>query len=564
MLIVAIVIAVASVLIAYGRLRANSVHRFKDELTPFLPPENYLGWRLPEKRTVILDSTQLTTRPSSANGDANHASTIPPIEFSSHAHDFDPGTINWIGAISFSAAAIDGMVQVAPLIVQFDKINVGALEHAFGKTIDLILKTDSLGFHFEHLSVAAEHGQEAWLGAIAAHLVKHMVHSTFENAATLKASVADMSHHAGVSAAEAHHGLAEGVLHGASAGEHIGFFADAHFPVVTVLFSGYREFKLLTDDKTTFLRAATHVAVDGAAVAGGGLLGAKAGAIAGSFFAPGIGTIIGGIVGGIGGSVAGKFGATAARFAPFEHAKSTYLSTADQAKKDIDSLIQRSQRETKRMQENGSRDFEQGRAALIQHARERLSAEVARCQSRVYALTEAFPERLDQLARQLDFERSAILENIPASRFAFLWPKRSDVMRTLVNQWFRRASDLIAAEITLYQALPKQSTSGRATEIRRFLAAYHFQLDQLDTDIRQVLDTIDHSRDQAKVIEAETLTKVESLRQRLIHQFTASIAKMTESIARETERRKTEIQQLWASLKVEADAVGISLPSEAG
>jgi len=565
MLAVAILMAVASVAIVYGYLRSQSVRKIQGDLIQILPPENCLSWRIPEKPTVISDSTQLALRETGGKGDANDATNAPPIVFPNHSpNGFDPGTIDWMATLSLSAAAFDGLVQIAPLIVEFDEINLGALKHGVEKTIDLISKAESFDVHFGHLMVAAEHGHEAWLGAVGAYLAKHMAVSGMDHAVSAKAAMADMTQHAGLSAAEAHNGVAEGVLHGASSSEHVGFLADAHFPVITVLFSSYREFQLLADDKTTFLRAAKNVAVDGAAVAGGGLLGAKAGAAAGTLFAPVIGTIVGGILGGIVGSVAGKFGATSVRFSRFESAKSAYLATADKAKQDVNSLIQRSQADAKQMHRQGSKEFEEGRAVLIQEAHLRLSAEVARYQSRVHELTEAFPQRLGQLARQLEDERRSILETIPETMCAFLWPTRSDVMRGMVNDWFHRAADLLADEISRYRDLPDRSTNGRAAEIKRFLKAYRFQLDQLDVDIREVVDAFDKSKVRAKEIESFVLTQVESLRQRLINQFTVGIARMTDNIARETEKRKEEIQQLWGALKIEADAVGISLMPEHG
>lgn len=506
---------------------------------------------------------QPSSKPNGREGDAVDAQSARRIDLPDYSPNrFDAGTMDWMAILGLSAAAMDGLVQVAPLIVQFEKFDLETFKLGVEKTIDLISMLESFNVQLGHLMIAAEYGHEAWLGALGAFLAKHMAISSMEHAVAAKAAMADIAQHTGVSAAEAHGGVAEGVLHGASGGEHAGLLADAHFPMITVLFSSYREFKLLADEKTTVLRAVKNVAVDGATVAGGGFLMAKAGAAVGTFLAPGVGTIFGGIIGGIIGSVGGKVGATKIRFSRFENAKSGYLSTAEQTKHDIDSLIERSQTAAKQLQKDGAKEFEEGRAALIQEARARLSAEVARCQSRIDGLTDAFPQRLGQLARQLEDERRLILESVPKTRLAFLWPGRSDVMRRMVNKWFQRAADLVAAEIGIYRDLADQTMNGRVAEIKRFVAAYRFQLDQLDADVRDVVDTFDKSKIQATEIEASAITQVESLRQRLIGKFTVGVARMTENTARETEKKKAEIRQKWDALKIEADGVGISLTPE--
>lgn len=78
-----------------------------------------------------------------------------------------------------------------------------------------------------------------------------------------------------------------------------------HVPVVTIALSSFREFQLLTDDKTDYVTSLKHIALDAVGTGGGAVVGAKAGAIAGSFFGP-IGTVVGGIIGGIGGAIGGR------------------------------------------------------------------------------------------------------------------------------------------------------------------------------------------------------------------------------------------------------------------
>jgi uncharacterized protein YcfJ len=97
-----------------------------------------------------------------------------------------------------------------------------------------------------------------------------------------------------------------------------------HLPWITMGISAFREGKLLLDGSTEFGRAIKNVAVDTAAVGGGGAIGAKAGAAIGTVFAPGIGTLIGAAIGGISGAIFGRKVANSVKRAPLEAAKFTY------------------------------------------------------------------------------------------------------------------------------------------------------------------------------------------------------------------------------------------------
>lgn len=97
-----------------------------------------------------------------------------------------------------------------------------------------------------------------------------------------------------------------------------------HIPVMTVLFSGWREFNLLMNDKTDMLTSAANLGLDVAGTGGGGLVGAKAGAAIGTMIFPGIGTGVGALLGGIGGAVGGRFLTNKIKRAPFERALNNY------------------------------------------------------------------------------------------------------------------------------------------------------------------------------------------------------------------------------------------------
>lgn len=83
------------------------------------------------------------------------------------------------------------------------------------------------------------------------------------------------------------------------------FDITGHVPVVTIALSSFREFKLLSSDKTNFISSLKNISLDAAGAGVGATAGAKGGAVAGGLFGP-IGAIIGGIIGAIIGAMGGR------------------------------------------------------------------------------------------------------------------------------------------------------------------------------------------------------------------------------------------------------------------
>ncbi|HET9954642.1 MAG TPA: hypothetical protein VFQ61_09060 [Polyangiaceae bacterium] len=96
-----------------------------------------------------------------------------------------------------------------------------------------------------------------------------------------------------------------------------------HFPWITAALSGVREARLLVKGHTDLARAAKNVAVDTAAVGGGGAVGMKVGALVGAALGP-VGAVVGGIAGGLLGAIGGRSAANTVKRAPFEAARTEY------------------------------------------------------------------------------------------------------------------------------------------------------------------------------------------------------------------------------------------------
>ena len=109
-----------------------------------------------------------------------------------------------------------------------------------------------------------------------------------------------------------------------------------HVPVITIALSSFREFQLLSDDKTDYITSLKNIALDAAGAGGGAIVGAKAGAVAGGFFGP-IGAIVGGILGGIGGAIGGRAVTNSIKTQPLKNAIAEYESKYSQMKSETES-----------------------------------------------------------------------------------------------------------------------------------------------------------------------------------------------------------------------------------
>ncbi|MGC8668373.1 MAG: glycine zipper domain-containing protein [Chthonomonadales bacterium] len=97
-----------------------------------------------------------------------------------------------------------------------------------------------------------------------------------------------------------------------------------HVPWITLGLSGWREGKLLLNQKTDFERALRNIGLDAAGTGIGGATGAKVGGVVGTFLAPGVGTLVGAVVGGIAGALGGRHVTNQVKYAPLRAAQEAY------------------------------------------------------------------------------------------------------------------------------------------------------------------------------------------------------------------------------------------------
>ena len=114
------------------------------------------------------------------------------------------------------------------------------------------------------------------------------------------------------------------------------FDLSGHIPVMTIAMSSFREFQLLTQNKTDAISSLKNIGLDAAGSGVGALAGAKAGAIAGSLFGGPIGAALGGLIGGIGGAMGGRMISNEVKQAPLKNAISNYQSNYERMNRETE------------------------------------------------------------------------------------------------------------------------------------------------------------------------------------------------------------------------------------
>lgn len=133
-----------------------------------------------------------------------------------------------------------------------------------------------------------------------------------------------------------------------------------HVPVVTIALSSFREFQLLSDDKTDYITSLKNIALDAVGAGGGAIVGAKGGALAGSFFGP-IGTIVGGILGGIGGAIGGRAITNNIKTQPLKNAIAEYESQYSLMKSETEEKSRETARNIKSYAEDKRDEFRESK-----------------------------------------------------------------------------------------------------------------------------------------------------------------------------------------------------------
>lgn len=339
-------------------------------------------------------------------------------------------------------------------------------------------------------------------------------------------------------------------------GVHDGFHPEFHFPLLTTILSCFREFGLLQDQKIDIERALKHVAVDAASVGLGGFAGAKVGTTIGCILGP-IGAALGGLFGSVAGAVGGKALANAVRYRAFNRAKDACISILKRARVELNEHFLSSQREIRALQVHYERRFCHLREALLRRFTDQLSGLRAQHETALRILVSLFPVRLRELEERLLAEERDVLMQYPRSRFGFLFPAKSDLARSVVRAWFRRARSLVRSERNAFLRGARRPVEEQFADIRRFLETYEVALDSLARDIEAVVQVHKQSEARSRSLADHTLTALRAARESLIREFHPHAEAIVRRVLDTAAHWRREIRKRKRKLLREAAAVGL-------
>jgi hypothetical protein len=292
-----------------------------------------------------------------------------------------------------------------------------------------------------------------------------------------------------------------------------------HFPIITLAFAGYREVKLLIQERTTLSKAAKHVGLDVAGVGAGAFGGAKAGAIAGAFLGP-IGAAIGGLIGAVAGGAGGKMLATGIRHSPFNEAKAAYEQIVDSAQIAIDVSVNESRDKLRLLQRDYEAEFSKTRELIICRTNSAIRSYAIAYESEFKSFAESFESYLDRLEENLDEQRLLLLETILGSGVRrSLYPTDNDYLRSAIRHWFRKAKRTISDERQRFQSIEPRTLDTLRREIERFLNSYVFELESLDAEISRLVRSFSEAQKAAQTVADGAAEELRRERHGLISKF---------------------------------------------
>jgi hypothetical protein len=553
LLIVSLVALLGALLFALAR--QLQVRKLEQDLRDKLPPSNRLSWRSGSKHSLQAWVEINTDSPPvpEACGTMNTSFDLRNTPAATKEY--------WIAKVSVVASGTDGLIEALPDFAKFSHLDTETIHRISEQVIDFVAGFDSFGvFIGQNLILAAEHGQDAWLISITVFLAKQLVGIAIDNGPMLHGIIQPVTHELASLLSKMPHlnldVLHEALLHG-------GLIAGAHLPIFTVLFSSYRELRLLLDDKTSPYRVLINIAVDAGTVSIGAIVGTKLGVIAATKGGALIGLTVGPIGAGAGAvtgaiiaAILAKVGASKIRTARFEAALKEYLEAVPEANAEVQRRIDLAKADLDHLKQECDRAFQKDRERILSRLQEDLEEAKTQYNTSVESMAIAFPSRLDELLAGLRMERLVVGRQLRPTRLSKLWPTKTDIMRTLVDDWFQTAETFVRSELDAYSRMSKEPLKERLTKIQGFLSEYSFTLHSLEADVRQVVK----SGQRADVLRDTSVQELELSRRVLVSQFTNELAKATCAITRLSDDMKTKVDHLFSKLKAEADAAGIQLP----
>jgi hypothetical protein len=332
-----------------------------------------------------------------------------------------------------------------------------------------------------------------------------------------------------------------------------------HFPIITLAFAGYREAKLLLQERVTLGRAAAHVGLDVAGVGAGAFGGAKVGALAGAFLGP-IGAAIGGLIGALAGGVGGKMLSTGIRHVPFHNAKTAYEGMVDSAQAAIDIAVDRSRDQVRQLQSTLQFRYAETRQQIERKALGEIRHLTQGYDSHFLHFVEGFTEHLEELIANLKAQENEVLSSIPKSGLKGIFlPSDNDHLRSAIRFWFRKARRTVLQEQKRFRELQPRTAELLRAEVQRFLGAYVFELESLQRELVRLMRTFELSQERAKSIADLAAAELETERNGLIATFANHVERQHSGLVDLLESWNRKVAKERDNFRREARAIGVDL-----
>jgi hypothetical protein len=341
---------------------------------------------------------------------------------------------------------------------------------------------------------------------------------------------------------------------------HEGLDPGLHIPLGTLLRSAWRELELLFDKKTPIERAVKHVVMDVASVGTGAYIGAKVGGGLGAVAGP-VGVGAGLLVGGIAGAIAGRGLAHRSRMAPFSKAYERYEIALSSARSGVEAALAESKAEVRELESLYQRKFETARSEMESAARQQLEEIEKRQTESLMQFLRQFPEYLSALETQLLHEEAAVLNQIGSSPWwNWIFPRRRDLEKSLVRQWFKRARKVVRKERHRFEKLKDRPAVVLHSRVHRFLNMYGFSLQPFDERLVALASEFTEARIAAETINQAALCEMEKLRNQMLVDFRDRVSKMYFALCQTIAGWKKTVENNLDELRRQAGPLGIELP----
>lgn len=338
-----------------------------------------------------------------------------------------------------------------------------------------------------------------------------------------------------------------------------GLSPDFSIPVVTLLRSSWREFKLLDDGKTSIERALTNVTVDVGGVGAGAWVGTKAGLMAGAACPPAAPFLA--ILGAIAGAIVGRKLADNIRKGPFKKAWEEFCRIHKDASAETEGAIVNSRRKVQELGIEYERKFDSARRAVELTARKQLSEVEREMTIRLESFLKNFPNHLSNLEAQLENEERMVLGQMPSTHWWNWFFPSEDLRKSAIRRWFRSARRIVNEERVRLEAMSASPVSTLRIEVEHFLSTYVFSLQSLDASLAALVKHFGRAQENATRIRERAARQAEQERNALLVAFRDEIVKLHSALAHTFSLWRSRLEHSLALLRKEAESVGVELPS---